>query len=61
MTRRFSRNTLEDAFKELEELRRIVDAMINNKEHSLPFRDALNLPPGVEGQLVIADAFIEPD
>ncbi|HEY1248645.1 MAG TPA: hypothetical protein VGE97_06640 [Nitrososphaera sp.] len=55
MTRKFQRNSLEEAFEELESLRRDIGRLINRKEITLPFRDASNLPPGIEGQVVLAD------
>lgn len=59
MTRKFPRNPLEMIFQELEDIDRRVEAYANRHNVTLPFRDKNQLPPGVEGQLVLAD-FIPP-
>jgi hypothetical protein len=55
MTRRFARNSMEELFQQVELLTNRVDAMQRNAETTLPFRDVAHLPPGIEGQIVIAE------
>jgi hypothetical protein len=55
MTRKFARNVLEELFQGIEELERRLDALENNHEKTGPFRDKDHFPPGVEGQIVIAE------
>jgi len=55
VTRKFPRNSLEDLFEGIARLQTRIDSYTNNTNQSLPFRDKDNFPPGIEGQLVLAE------
>lgn len=55
MAFKYQRDPVEELLAGITQLRKDLDALEGAHNKTLPFRAFDNLPPGVEGQLVLAD------